>query len=211
MKIITYLLIGWFCFLPVLANTQDGAEPDQQAGLLEVGKTYLLKQPGSSGSVSGSQGYIGQVRVSGASKHIKVSKYLGNGMYEVFEPYKGNRGDAGKIGGIQNYNYDERNPVIINVNQWPEIKPWGKDPRAGLNTMKHTDASKPGIGEVSGEQIYTAVGEGGYKEAALSNCLDEIRGNANRKNASYEIIEEKTEKGGYKWMAKVTYRLIPKQ
>jgi hypothetical protein len=211
MRLIAYLAFLYLCSLQVGAMAQEGAEQDQQAGLLEVGKRYLLKQPGSSGSVSGSQGYIGQVRVSGASKHIKVSKYLGNGMYEVFEPYKGNRGDAGKVGGIQNYNYDEKNPVIININQWPEIKPWGKDPRAGLNTMKHTDASRPGIGEVNGEQIYTAIGEGGYKDAALSKCLDEIRGNANRKNAAYEIVEETAEKGAYKWMAKITYRLIPKE
>jgi hypothetical protein len=211
MRLITYLAFLYLCSLQVGAMAQEGAEQDQQAGLLVVGKTYLVKQPGSSGSVSGSQGYIGQVRVSGASKHIKVSKYLGNGMYEVFEPYKGNRGDAGKVGGIQNYNYDEKNPVIININQWPEIKPWGKDPRAGLNTMKHTDPSRLGIGEVNREQIYTAIGEGGFKDAALSKCLDEIRGNANRKNAAYEIIEETTEKGGYKWMAKITYKLLPKK
>jgi len=211
MKLITYLLLGWFCFLPVVANTQDGVEPDQQTGLLEVGKTYLLKQTGSSGSVSGSQGYIGQVRVSGASKHVKVSKYLGNGMYEVFEPYKGNRGDAGKIGGVQNYNYDEKNPVIINIHQWPEIKPWGKNPRAGLNTMKMDDAIRPGVGEVNGEKVFTAVGEASNEQEAVSKCLDEIRGNANRKNASYEIIEETTQKGGYKWMAKITYKLLPKQ
>lgn len=180
------------------------------SGVLEVGKTYYLKQPSSSGSVSGSQGYVGQVRVSGASKHIKVSKYLGNGMYEVFEPYKGNRGDAGKIGGIQNYNYDERTPIIINIRQWPEIRPWGKDPRAGLNKMSLTDAVKPGVGDFDSEQIFTAVGEAGNEQDALSNCLSDIKGNANRKNANYEIIEEKTEKGAYKWMAKVTYKLIPK-
>jgi len=190
---------------------QDGAEVDQGAGLLEVGKTYLLKQPGSSGSVSGTQGYLGRVRVSGASKHIKVSKYLGNGMYEVFEPYKGNRGNAGSVGGIQNYNYDERKPLIININEWAEIKLSGKDSRADLNTMKHSDAVKPGIQGVDEEQVYTAVGEGGYREDALSKCLDEVRGNANRNNSRYEIISEEVEKGVYKWMAKVSYKLIPKE
>jgi len=185
--------------------------PDQEAGLLNIGGTYLLKQGGSSGSVSGSQGYIGQVRVSGTSKHIKVSKYLGNSMYEVFEPYKGQRGDAGKIGEVQNYNYDTNKPTIININQWPEIKPWGKDPRANINNLKHTDAIKPGVGAQDEAQIYVAVGEGGYKEDALSKCMDEVRGNANRKGAEYRIINQETEKGTYKWMARVHYRLLPKE
>lgn len=189
---------------------QGETNVNQCAGLLEVGKTYLLKQPGSCGSVSGTQGYLGRVRVSGVSKHIKVSKYLGNGMYEVFEPYKGNRGNAGSIGGIQNYHYDESKPSIININEWAEFKPWGKDPRTALNTMKHSDAIKPGIGGVDEGQVFTAMGEGGFREDALSKCFDEVRGNANRNNCHYEIISEEVEKGVYKWMAKVSYKLIRK-
>ena len=77
--------------------------------------------------------------------------------------------------------------------------------------MKQTDAVQPGVGAVDEEKVYVAVGEGGNKEDALSKCMDEVRGNANRKNADYEILNEETEKGGYKWMAKVSYKLMPKK
>jgi hypothetical protein len=209
MKHLPFLFLVFTTSLAAFA--QEQGIPDQDAGLLKIGGTYLLKQGGSSGSVSGSQGYIGQVRISGASKHIKVSKYLGDGMYEVFEPYKGPRANAGRQGGIQKYNYDEKKPTIINIKEWPEIKPWGKSSDVTLNTMKHSDSVQPSVGDPESDKVFTAVGEGGFKEDALSKCMDEVRGNASRKNSDYEIISEETEKGAYKWMAKVSYRLVPKQ
>ena len=178
-------------------------------GPLKVGFEYKLKQGGSHGSVSGSTGYIGSVSLSGEERQIKVAESLGNGMYSVYLPKKGRMGDGGQVAGKQKYRYDETRTEIININQWPIIIPWSNS-SGRLNTINSSDAKKPGLSDSSEEKFYTSVGEGGFEQDAIDKAMSDVRIYATNHNFEYEVIETKTEKGVYKWMAKVTYKLKKK-
>jgi len=201
--IIFYLPIS-LCF-PQASPERE--EADQ--GPLKVGFEYKLKQGDSRGSLSGSTGYIGSVSLSGEEMQIKVAKNLGNGMYNVYLPKKGRMGDGGKVAGKQKYRYDESSTQIININEWPIIIPWASS-SSTLNTINDSDAKKPSLLDSSEEKLYTSVGEGGFEEDALNKAMSNARIYAINHDFEFEVIETKTEKGVYKWMAKVTYKLKKK-
>jgi len=204
-----FVLLGLFlsispCFPQVSSETENINE-----GPLKVGFEYKLKQGDSHGSVSGSTGYIGSVSLSGEEKQIKVAESLGNGMYSVYLPKKGRMGDGGKVAGKQKYRYDETKTEIININQWPIIIPWSNN-SSRLNTITHSDGRNPSLSDSSEEKLYTSVGEGGFGQDAIDKAMGDIKSYALNHDFEYEVIEAKTEKGAYKWMAKVTYKLIKK-
>ena len=118
-------------------------------------------------------------------------------------------GDGGKVAGKQKYRYDETRTEIININQWPIIIPWANS-SSRLNTINSSDAKKPGLSDSSEEKFYTSVGEGGFEKDAIDKAMSDVRIYATNHNFEYEVIETKTEKGVYKWMAKVTYKLKKK-
>ena len=178
-------------------------------GPLKVGFEYKLKQGDSHGTVSGSTGYIGSVSLDGEERQIKVAESLGNGMYSVYLPKKGRMGDGGQVAGKRKYRYDETRTEIININQWPIIIPWSNS-SGRLNTINSSDAKKPGLSYSSEEKFYTSVGEGGFEQDAIDKAMSDVRIYATNHNFEYEVIETKTEKGVYKWMAKVTYKLKKK-
>ena len=192
------------CF-PQISSESENADQ----GPLKVGFEYKLKQGDSHGTVSGSTGYIGSVSLDGEERQIKVAESLGNGMYSVYLPKKGRMGDGGKVAGKQKYRYDETKTEIININQWPIIIPWANS-SSRLNTINSSDAKKPGLSDSSEEKFYTSVGEGGFEQDAIDKAMSDVRIYATNHNFEYEVIETKTEKGVYKWMAKVTYKLKKK-
>ena len=192
------------CF-PQISSESENADQ----GPLKVGFEYKLKQGDSHGTVSGSTGYIGSVSLDGEERQIKVAESLGNGMYSVYLPKKGRMGDGGKVAGKQKYRYDETKTEIINIYQWPIIIPWANS-SSRLNTINSSDAKKPGLSDSSEEKFYTSVGEGGFEQDAIDKAMSDVRIYATNHNFEYEVIETKTEKGVYKWMAKVTYKLKKK-
>ena len=204
-QITFYIVIS--VFLGLLSNSKGN--PDDNEGPLKVGYEYRLKQGDSHGSVSGSTGYIGSLTISGSEKQIKVVEDLGGGMYKVYLPKKGRMGDAGKIDGKQKYNYDTTKTEIINVNQWPIIIPWN-DSRGKGATIKMTDAVSPVIGDSYENNIYVSVGEASTEQEAIEKAMGEIKMYAHNKKMSFDVVESLSEKGVYKWMAKVTYKLKKK-
>ena len=192
------------CFSEVSSENEEAEQ-----GPLKVGFEYKLKQGDSRGSLSGSTGYIGSVSLSGEEKQIKVAKNLGNGMYSVFLPKKGRMGDGGKVAGKQKFRYDESSTEIININEWPIIIPWASGSNK-LNTINDSDAKKPSLLDSSEEKLYTSVGEGGFEQDALNKAMSDAKIYAINHDLECEVIETKTEKGAYKWMAKVTYKLKKK-
>ena len=196
--LIEFLILGSLSAL--WGNEEDGKGP------LKVGYEYKLKQGDSRGSVSGSTGYIGSMTISGEEMQIKVVESLGNGMYVVYLPKKGRMGDAGKVAGKQKYNYDNTKTQIINVNQWPIIIPWNESTRSDV-TIKASDAVSPGIGESYENKIYVSVGEAATEQEAIERAMGNIKMYATNKNMEYDIIKTFSEKGAYKWMAKITYML----
>ena len=93
--------------IPIPEAIPNDASSEEE-GVLKNHHEYLLKSS------------------SGESKHIKVSRYLGDNNYEVFVPYKGQRGDGGIRRGLRQYNYNTNAPIVINLNQWGEARPWGQ-------------------------------------------------------------------------------------
>jgi hypothetical protein len=189
-------------------STLWGNEEDNE-GPLKVGYEYRLKQGDSHGSVSGSTGYIGSMTISGEEMQIKVAESLGNGMYVVYLPKKGRMGDAGKVAGKQKYNYDNTKTQIINVNQWPIIIPWNESKSKEV-TIKESDVVSPALGESLENKIYVSVGEAATEQEAIERAMGNIKMYATNKNMEYDIIKTYSEKGAYKWMAKINYMLIKK-
>ena len=185
-----------------------GNEEDNE-GPLKVGYEYRLEQGDSHGSVSGSTGYIGSMTISGAEMQIKVAESLGNGMYVVYLPKKGRMGDAGKVAGKQKYNYDNTKTQIININKWPIIIPWNESKKNEV-TIKASDAVSPEIGESCENKIYVSVGEDATEQEAIERAMGNIKTYATNKNMEYDIIKTFSEKGAYKWMAKINYMLTKK-
>ena len=202
--LLVLILSTSLCF-PQISSESENADQ----GPLKVGFEYKLKQGDSHGTVSGSTGYIGSVSLDGEERQIKVAESLGNGMYSVYLPKKGRMGDGGKVAGKQKYRYDETKTEIINIYQWPIIIPWANS-SSRLNTINSSDAKKPGLSDSSEEKFYTSVGEGGFEQDAIDKAMSDVRIYATNHNFEYEVIETKTEKGVYKWMAKVTYKLKKK-
>ena len=192
------------CFTQVPSKREEADE-----GPLKVGFEYKLKQGDSRGSLSGSTGYIGSVSLSGEEMQIKIAKNLGNGIYSVYLPKKGRMGDGGKVAGKQKYRYDESTTQIININEWPIIIPWASS-SSGLNTINDSDTKKPNLLDSSEEKLYTSIGEGGFEQDALNKAMSDAKIYAINHDFECEVIETKTEKGAYKWMAKVTYKLKKK-
>ena len=186
-----------------------GNEEDNE-GPLKVGYEYRLKQGDSHGSVSGSTGYIGSMTISGEEMQIKVAESLGNGMYVVYIPKKGRMGDAGKVAGKQRYNYDNTKTQIININKWPIIIPWNESKRNEVS-IKASDAVSPEIGESHENKIYVSVGEAATEQEAIERAMGNIKIYATNKNMEYDLIKTFSEKGSYKWMAKITYMLKKKE
>lgn len=183
---------------------------EDNEGPLKVGYEYRLKQGDSHGSVSGSTGHIGSMTISGEEMQIKVAESLGNGMYVVYIPKKGRLGDAGKVAGKQRYNYDNTKTQIININKWPIIIPWNESKRNEVS-IKASDAVSPEIGESHENKIYVSVGEAATEQEAIERAMGNIKIYATNKNMEYDLIKTSSEKGSYKWMAKITYMLKKKE